>query len=114
MLYHWPVGTFYPHLSDQRFTSALGLVHSRFSTNTFPSWPSLLIRSATSRCGEINTVKGNRNWMTARGQCSPLSSSPATLERLFPICTPVGSDSASFDEVLELLYPVGEASRTRC
>ena len=100
---------FYPDLSDQRFTSALGLVHSRFSTNTFPSWPLAHPFRYIAHNGEINTVKGNRNWMTAREAMLASDLIPGDLERLFPICTPAGSDSASFDEVLELLYLGGRS-----
>ena len=94
---------FYPDLSDPRFTTKLGIVHSRFSTNTFPSWPLAQPFRAIAHNGEINTVKGNRNWMRARQSqlANPLlGDSP---EELFPICTPGASDSASFDEVAELL-----------
>ena len=58
---------FFPDLSDQRFASALALVHSRFSTNTFPSWPLAHPYRYIAHNGEINTLKGNRNWMRARG-----------------------------------------------
>ncbi|MBG6184328.1 glutamate synthase (NADPH/NADH) large chain [Arthrobacter sp. CAN_A214] len=94
---------FYPDLSDPRFKTRLGIVHSRFSTNTFPSWPLAQPFRAIAHNGEINTVKGNRNWMRARQSqlANPLlGDSP---EELFPICTPGASDSASFDEVAELL-----------
>ncbi|WP_233121365.1 glutamate synthase large subunit [Tersicoccus sp. Bi-70] len=98
---------FYPDLSDPRFTTRLGIVHSRFSTNTFPSWPLAQPFRTIAHNGEINTVKGNRNWMRARqSQLSNplLGDSP---ERLYPICTPGASDSASFDEVAELLMLSG-------
>ncbi len=98
---------FYPDLSDPRFKTKLGIVHSRFSTNTFPSWPLAQPFRAIAHNGEINTVKGNRNWMRARqSQLSHplLGDSP---EELFPICTPGASDSASFDEVAELLMLSG-------
>ncbi|TYC98689.1 glutamate synthase large subunit [Arthrobacter echini] len=94
---------FYPDLSDTRFTTRLGIVHSRFSTNTFPSWPLAQPFRTIAHNGEINTVKGNRNWMRARqSQLSHplLGDAP---EELFPVCTPGASDSASFDEVAELL-----------
>ncbi|MHA7264114.1 glutamate synthase large subunit [Arthrobacter sp. TMN-37] len=94
---------FYPDLSDPRFKTRLGIVHSRFSTNTFPSWPLAQPFRTIAHNGEINTVKGNRNWMRARQSqlANPLlGDSP---EELFPICTPGASDSASFDEVAELL-----------
>ncbi len=98
---------FYPELSDPRMESALALVHSRFSTNTFPSWPLAHPYRFISHNGEINTVKGNRNWMTAREAMLTSDVIPGDITRLFPICTPGASDSASFDEVLELLHLSG-------
>ena len=95
---------FFPDLSDERFTTELALVHSRFSTNTFPSWPLSHPYRLIAHNGEINTVKGNRNWMRARESQLQSELIRGDLERLFPICTPGGSDSASFDEVLELLH----------
>jgi glutamate synthase (NADPH) large chain len=100
---------FYPDLSDPRVASALALVHSRFSTNTFPSWPLAHPYRYISHNGEINTVKGNRNWMTAREALLTSALIPGDLTRLFPICAPGGSDSASFDEVLELLHLGGRS-----
>jgi glutamate synthase (NADPH/NADH) large chain len=100
---------FYPDLSDERFASSLALVHSRFSTNTFPSWPLSHPFRFIAHNGEINTVKGNRNWMAAREAMLSSELIPGDLERLYPICTPAGSDSASFDEVLELLYLGGRS-----
>ena len=96
---------FFPDLSDRRFASAVALVHSRFSTNTFPSWPLAHPYRFVAHNGEINTVKGNRNWMAARESqlASDLFGDKEKLDRIFPICTPEASDSASFDEVLELL-----------
>ncbi|MEU2668357.1 glutamate synthase large subunit [Streptomyces sp. NPDC007164] len=101
---------FFPDLSDRRFATAIALVHSRFSTNTFPSWPLAHPYRFVAHNGEINTVKGNRNWMKARE--SQLASSlfgTAQLDRIFPVCTPDASDSASFDEVLELLHLGGRS-----
>ena len=99
---------FYPDLSDPRFESTLALVHSRFSTNTFPSWPLAHPFRMIAHNGEINTVKGNRNWMRARE--SQLSSETlGDIKQLTPIITPDGSDSASFDEVVELLYMAGRS-----
>jgi glutamate synthase (NADPH/NADH) large chain len=95
---------FFPDLVDERYTSALALVHSRFSTNTFPSWPLAHPYRLIAHNGEINTVKGNRNWMKAREAQLQSELIPGDLSRLFPICTDGGSDSASFDEVLELLH----------
>ncbi|MFH9470040.1 glutamate synthase large subunit [Streptomyces clavifer] len=101
---------FFPDLSDRRFATRVALVHSRFSTNTFPSWPLAHPYRFVAHNGEINTVKGNRNWMKARE--SQLASSlfgAAQLDRIFPVCTPDASDSASFDEVLELLHLGGRS-----
>ncbi len=95
---------FFPDLSDDRFVSELALVHSRFSTNTFPSWPLSHPYRLIAHNGEINTVKGNRNWMAARESLLASDLIPGDLSRLSPICPPDGSDSASFDEVLELLH----------
>ncbi|MEV3930650.1 glutamate synthase large subunit [Streptomyces sp. NPDC049944] len=101
---------FFPDLSDRRFATTVALVHSRFSTNTFPSWPLAHPYRFVAHNGEINTVKGNRNWMKARE--SQLASSlfgAENLDRIFPVCTPDASDSASFDEVLELLHLGGRS-----
>ncbi|MFF0214658.1 glutamate synthase large subunit [Streptomyces vinaceus] len=109
---------FFPDLSDRRFASTLALVHSRFSTNTFPSWPLAHPYRFVAHNGEINTVKGNRNWMKAResqlasdlfGSADDGRGGDGALERIFPICTPDASDSASFDEVLELLHLGGRS-----
>src|SRR5450432_4049925 len=100
---------FFPDLSDQRFASALALVHSRFSTNTFPSWPLAHPYRYIAHNGEINTVKGNRNWMRAREALLDSALIPGDLNRLYPIVDPKGSDSASFDEVLELLHLGGRS-----
>jgi glutamate synthase (NADPH/NADH) large chain len=99
----------FPDLLDQRMASALALVHSRFSTNTFPAWELAHPYRLMAHNGEINTVKGNRNWMRAREALLATDTIPGDLERLFPICTPGGSDSASFDEVLELLHLGGRS-----
>ena len=95
---------FYPDLSDERVESAIALVHSRFSTNTFPSWPLAHPYRYLAHNGEINTVEGNRNWMRAREALLASDLFPGDISRLFPICTPGASDTASFDEVLELLH----------
>ncbi|MGF1340004.1 glutamate synthase large subunit [Streptomyces flavovirens] len=101
---------FFPDLSDPRFATAVALVHSRFSTNTFPSWPLAHPYRFVAHNGEINTVKGNRNWMKAReSQLASGLFGEAALDRIFPVCTPDASDSASFDEVLELLHLGGRS-----
>ncbi|MFG2832136.1 glutamate synthase large subunit [Streptomyces sp. NPDC048434] len=101
---------FFPDLSDRRFATAIALVHSRFSTNTFPSWPLAHPYRFVAHNGEINTVKGNRNWMRAReSQLASKLFGSEELERIFPVCTADASDSASFDEVLELLHLGGRS-----
>ncbi|GGP49409.1 glutamate synthase large subunit [Saccharothrix coeruleofusca] len=100
---------FFPDLRDQRLASAIALVHSRFSTNTFPSWPLAHPFRFVAHNGEINTVRGNRNRMRAREALLASKVIPGDLTRLFPICDPDGSDSASFDEVLELLHLGGRS-----
>ena len=109
MLTTHQLGAFFPDLSDQRVESTLALVHSRFSTNTFPSWPLAHPYRLIAHNGEINTVKGNRNWMRAREAMLASDVIPGDLARLFPVCTPGGSDSASFDEVLELIHLGGRS-----
>ena len=100
---------FFPDLCDPRLVSALALVHSRFSTNTFPSWPLAHPYRLVAHNGEINTVAGNRNWMRAREALLDSDAFPGGIERIFPVLTPGASDSASFDEVLELLHLSGRS-----
>jgi glutamate synthase (NADPH/NADH) large chain len=97
---------FYPDLSDERFASKLALVHSRYSTNTFPSWPLAQPFRMVAHNGEINTVQGNRNWMRAR-QSQLESAVFGDIKDILPVNTPGASDSASFDEVVELLNLAG-------
>ncbi len=99
---------FYPDLSDERFASKLALVHSRYSTNTFPSWPLAQPFRMIAHNGEINTVQGNRNWMRAR-QSQLESELLGDLAPVLPINMPGASDSASFDEVVELLSLSGRS-----
>ncbi|WP_018296733.1 glutamate synthase large subunit [Corynebacterium lubricantis] len=94
---------FYADLSDPRMESAIALVHSRFSTNTFPSWPLAHPYRFVAHNGEINTVTGNENWMRAR-EALINSEALGPLDRVLPVCTPEGSDTARFDEALELLH----------
>ncbi|SDT40747.1 glutamate synthase large subunit [Microlunatus soli] len=103
------LGEIFPELHDERVASALAVVHSRFSTNTFPAWELAHPYRMIAHNGEINTVKGNRNWMRAREALLASDLIPGDLERLFPICTPSYSDSASFDEVVELLHLGGRS-----
>ncbi|MDP3620220.1 MAG: glutamate synthase subunit alpha, partial [Ramlibacter sp.] len=107
------VGTYYLDLKDVRCVSALGLVHQRFSTNTFPEWPLAHPYRYVAHNGEINTVKGNYNWMKAR---EGVMSSPVLgpdLKKLYPISFANQSDTATFDNCLELLtmagYPISQA-----
>jgi glutamate synthase (NADPH/NADH) large chain len=100
---------FFVDLHDERVVSALALVHSRFSTNTFPSWPLAHPFRYVAHNGEINTVRGNRNWMRAREALLRSDVLRGDLTRLFPVTTPGLSDSASFDEVLELLHMAGRS-----
>jgi glutamate synthase domain-containing protein 2/glutamate synthase domain-containing protein 1/glutamate synthase domain-containing protein 3 len=101
------IANFYPELSDPDVTSALCLVHQRFSTNTFPTWQLAHPYRFIAHNGEINTLRGNVNWMHARQSVleSPLFG--ADIKKLFPIIAPGGSDSASFDNALELLVMAG-------
>ena len=99
---------FFPELTDERMETALALVHSRFSTNTFPSWPLAHPYRYIAHNGEINTVQGNRNWMRTRESMLSSDLIPG-LERALPICTSGSSDSGSFDEVLELLHLGGRS-----
>ncbi|MGA1292698.1 MAG: glutamate synthase large subunit [Candidatus Nanopelagicales bacterium] len=100
---------FYLDLSDEKVESKIALVHSRFSTNTFPSWPLAHPYRFIAHNGEINTVKGNRNWMQARENLLQTDLIPGDLSRIFPICANGASDSASFDEVLELIHLGGRS-----
>jgi glutamate synthase (NADPH) large chain len=100
---------YFADLRDERCISAIAIVHSRFSTNTFPSWPLAHPFRLIAHNGEINTVRGNRNRMRAREAMLASSRIPGDLSRLFPICTPDSSDSASFDQVLELLHLGGRS-----
>ncbi len=105
---------FYPDLSDPRYASALALVHSRFSTNTFPSWPLAHPYRFIAHNGEINTIRGNRNWMRAREamlatDLIPPDADGRGIERLLPILDESASDSASFDACLELLHMGGRS-----
>ncbi|MBX5486745.1 glutamate synthase large subunit [Mycolicibacterium hassiacum] len=101
---------FYLDLQDERVKSALGIVHSRFSTNTFPSWPLAHPFRRIAHNGEINTVTGNENWMRARESLIRTDLfGGQDLEKVSPICTPGASDTARFDEVLELLHLGGRS-----
>ena len=107
------VGTYYKDLQDTRCVSALGLVHQRFSTNTFPEWPLAHPYRYVAHNGEINTVKGNYNWMKAREGVMASPVLGADLQKLYPISFAGQSDTATFDNCLELLtmagYPLAQA-----
>jgi glutamate synthase domain-containing protein 2/glutamate synthase domain-containing protein 1/glutamate synthase domain-containing protein 3 len=109
MLISNQLAAFYPDLKDERCKSALALVHSRFSTNTFPSWELAHPYRVICHNGEINTVMGNVNWMRAResGLASELFGED--LRKILPVVTQGNSDSATFDNVLELLMLAGRS-----
>ncbi len=100
---------YYPDLQDERFASALGLVHSRFSTNTFPSWELAHPYRMIAHNGEINTLRGNVNWMRARESQLASELFGDDLQKVLPVVRPGGSDSATFDNVLELLVLAGRS-----
>jgi glutamate synthase (NADPH/NADH) large chain len=99
---------FYLDLSDLDFTTSMALVHSRFSTNTFPSWARAHPNRYIVHNGEINTIQGNVNWLNARESKSKSSDFP-DLEKVFPVVDDSGSDSAMFDNCLEYLYMTGHS-----
>jgi glutamate synthase domain-containing protein 2/glutamate synthase domain-containing protein 1/glutamate synthase domain-containing protein 3 len=98
---------YYPDLQDERFTTRLALVHSRFSTNTFPSWELAHPYRMIAHNGEINTLRGNVNWMRARESQLASELFGDDLDKLMPVVKQGGSDSATFDNVLELLVLAG-------
>ncbi len=107
------VGLYYKDLQDKRCVSALALVHQRFSTNTFPEWPLAHPYRLVAHNGEINTVKGNFNWMRAREGVMKSALLGDDLQKLFPLIYEGQSDTACFDNALELLvmsgYPIAQA-----
>jgi glutamate synthase (ferredoxin) len=109
MLTPHQVGQFYPELSDPDVESALGLVHSRFSTNTFPSWERAHPYRYIAHNGEINTLRGNSNWMLARQSLLASELFGQDIDKLNPVIDTEGSDSAVFDNVLELLTLSGRS-----
>ncbi len=100
---------FYLDLSDPDMVSAIAVVHSRFSTNTFPTWDLAQPFRFISHNGEINTVQGNRNWMSSRRSLLQSAKFGGSLDRLHPIIVPGKSDSAQFDNMLELLVLGGRS-----
>jgi glutamate synthase domain-containing protein 2/glutamate synthase domain-containing protein 1/glutamate synthase domain-containing protein 3 len=109
MLISYQLAAFYTDLRDERCKSALALVHSRFSTNTFPSWELAHPYRVICHNGEINTVMGNVNWMRARESQLQSELFGEDLQRILPVVTPGNSDSATFDNVLELLMLAGRS-----
>jgi len=113
MLMSDQVGEFYPELHDPRMESALALVHQRFSTNTFPSWDLAQPFRMIAHNGEINTLRGNINWMAARRHAMKSQFLGEDLDKLWPLIAEGQSDSACFDNALELLvaggYPLSYA-----
>ncbi|MFO7301121.1 MAG: glutamate synthase large subunit [Acidobacteriota bacterium] len=107
MLIASQVATMFPDLSDPEFQSALALVHQRFSTNTFPSWPLAHPYRMIAHNGEINTLRGNINWMKAREALCASETLGDDLRKILPIIREGGSDTATFDNVLEFLVMAG-------
>jgi glutamate synthase domain-containing protein 2/glutamate synthase domain-containing protein 1/glutamate synthase domain-containing protein 3 len=100
---------YYPDLADPRTKSALALVHSRYSTNTFPSWELAHPYRMIAHNGEINTLRGNINWMRARESQLASELFGDDLHKVLPVVRPGGSDSATFDNVLEMLVLAGRS-----
>lgn len=98
---------FYQDLRDESMKSALAVVHQRYSTNTFPTWDLAQPFRYLCHNGEINTLRGNENWMNARERLFKSDLFGRDIRKLFPICTPGASDSAVLDNALELLYHTG-------
>jgi glutamate synthase (NADPH/NADH) large chain len=107
MLLAGQVGEFYRDLSDKRMVSALALVHQRFSTNTFPTWDLAHPFRMIAHNGEINTLRGNLNWMAARRRSMASDVLGADLDKVWPLIPEGQSDSACFDNALELLVAGG-------
>lgn len=105
-------GYYYADIGHESFTSYMALVHSRFSTNTFPSWDRAQPMRVLGHNGEINTLKGNKNWMKAREgllKCEKLGLSEEQMSKILPIVDATSSDSGAFDGVLELLTRGGRS-----
>ena len=98
---------YYADLRDEDFETHLAMVHSRFSTNTFPSWDRAQPLRFMSHNGEINTLRGNKNWMRAREGSAASDLFGDDLSKLFPVVEPECSDSGTFDNVLEFLLMNG-------
>jgi glutamate synthase (NADPH/NADH) large chain len=109
MFMAWQLFAYFPDLNDKRFTSAMAIVHQRYSTNTFPNWKLAHPFRCIAHNGEINTLSGNRNCMRMREQRIQSELFGENLSDLFPILTPGASDSATFDNMLELLTMGGRS-----
>lgn len=109
MFMAWQLFTYYTDLTDERLSSALAIVHQRYSTNTFPSWQLAQPLRCVAHNGEINTLSGNRNWMQARQMKMSSEAFGDDISDLFPILTLEASDSACFDSALELLVRSGRS-----
>jgi len=109
MFMAWQLFSYYPDLSNEQFTSALSIVHQRYSTNTFPNWQLAQPFRCIAHNGEINTLSGNRNCMRMREKRMESPILGQDLSDLLPVLTPGASDSANFDNMLELLYLSGRS-----
>ena len=109
MFMAWQLFAYYPDINDERFTSALAIVHQRYSTNTFPNWRLAQPFRCIAHNGEINTLSGNRNCTRMREKRIECKTFSEDLSDLLPILTPGGSDSACFDNMLELLHLGGRS-----
>jgi glutamate synthase domain-containing protein 2/glutamate synthase domain-containing protein 1/glutamate synthase domain-containing protein 3 len=109
MFMAWQLFEYYPDLADERLSSALAIVHQRYSTNTFPNWQLAQPLRYIAHNGEINTLSGNRNWMQARQMKMSSRVFGENIDDLFPVLTSEASDSACFDNVLELLVRAGRS-----
>ncbi len=109
MFMAWQLFAYYPDLADERLTSALAIVHQRYSTNTFPSWQLAQPLRCIAHNGEINTLSGNRNQLQARQAKMASEAFGEDIHDLLPVLTPDASDSACFDNVLELLVRAGRS-----
>jgi glutamate synthase (NADPH/NADH) large chain len=107
MFLAYQLGAYYKDLKDERFTSALALVHQRFSTNTFPSWKLAHPYRMVAHNGEINTLRGNVNWMAARQASVDSELFGDDISKLWPISYEGQSDTACFDNALEFLIMGG-------
>src|SRR5206468_366775 len=100
---------YFPDLADSAMKSALAMVHSRYSTNTFPSWDRAHPYRFLAHNGEINTLRGNINWMHARETMLASAVFGDDIKKILPIINPDGSDSAMFDNAVELLVAGGRS-----